>query len=66
MADDERAKLLIDLVEKQKVTFGGIRKTLGMKKPREYEYNYTFNFEMGGAKDMPGNKTAVFSRICNP
>jgi len=56
---DEREKLIAALNEKEKITFGGIRTLLGMKRSREYARNYTFNFEQGGEKDLVGNRTAA-------
>jgi len=41
------------------MTFGGIRKLLGMKKSKEYGRNYTFNFEESGDKEILGNRTAA-------
>jgi len=56
---DEREKLTTALSEKDMITFGDVRRLLGMKKSGEYGRNYTFNFEQGGEKELIGNRTAV-------
>ncbi|OHB66451.1 MAG: type II CRISPR RNA-guided endonuclease Cas9 [Planctomycetes bacterium RBG_13_63_9] len=59
LTPEERAVLLGELAEKDKVTFGRIRTLLKMRKSREYDRSYSFNFEEGGEKQLIGNRTAA-------
>ncbi len=56
LTEDEREKLLAEMDLHEKFTFGSIRKLLKPLKGVE------FNFERGGEKDLPGNKTATAMR----
>ena len=56
---EEREKLAEVLEQSADMTFGAVRKLLGMKKSKEYDRNYTFNFEEGGDKGLIGNRTGA-------
>ena len=51
--------LVAELDAKDKLTYARVRKLLGMKKSREWNRNYVFNFEEAGDKEIIGNRTAA-------
>jgi len=60
--DTERAKLVEASETTGELPFRGrrgIRKLLGLTKPRGSEYGYDFNLERGGEKKIFGNRTAA-------
>lgn len=60
LGEQERAALLEELANVEKITFGGIRKLFKMRKSKEYGRNFTFNFEdEGEEKHLVGNRTAA-------
>lgn len=44
------------------LTFAGVRKTLGLKKPKSCDGDYEFNLQRGGEKKLVGNRTAATLR----
>jgi len=57
LTSDERDKLIPELDANEKVTFGRVRKLLGLR-------GWRFNLEPGGEKNLMGNKTgAALARI---
>ena len=56
---EERQKLYQALGTVESMSWGGVRKLLGMKKDKEYQRNFVFNFEIGGEKGILGNRTAA-------
>lgn len=56
----EQRQRLLDLLEREgDRTFNQVRTALGLKRPKGDKDSYTFNFEEGGAKHLPGNRTAA-------
>lgn len=56
LTGEERARVLEEMEQHAKLTFKGIARLLKLPKGVE------FNFERGGEKDLPGNKTAAALR----
>ena len=52
-------RLVAELDATDKLTYASLRKLLGMKKSREWNRNYVFNFEEAGDKEIIGNRTAA-------
>ena len=52
-------QLAAELDAKDKLTYASLRKLLGMKKSREWDRNYVFNFEEAGDNEIIGNRTAA-------
>ena len=59
LTPDERDELAEAFETHQEMTFGGIRKLLGLEKPKAAEHGYEFNLEAGGEKKLIGNRTAA-------
>ena len=59
LTDQQRATLEGAFEKREEITFAGIRKLLGLKKPRGAENNYFLNLEAGGEKRLIGNRTAA-------
>jgi CRISPR-associated endonuclease Csn1 len=59
LRDDERTKLIAALDREGDLTWTAIRKLLGLRKSKEYERNWAFNFEEGGDKKLIGNRTGA-------
>ncbi len=57
LTNNERSFLLSALELNPSLTFGRIRTLLGLKKSKEYQRGYSFNYEVGGDKSLIGNKT---------
>jgi CRISPR-associated endonuclease Csn1 len=56
----EQRHLLADALETQaEMTFAGVLRTLGLKKPKGAEQNYQVNLAAGGETKLKGNRTAA-------
>lgn len=56
---EERQRLYAALDEQAEMSWAAVKRLLGMKRSREYERHWVFNFEEGGDKRLIGNRTAA-------
>jgi CRISPR-associated endonuclease Csn1 len=56
---DERQKLFTALDREGDLSWAAVRKLLGMKKSREFDRNFEFNFEAVDEKKLVGNRTGA-------
>lgn len=61
-AAQQRRRLAEAFATHAELTFAGIRKALGLRKPRKAQQGYEFNLERGGEKKLVGNRTAAAMR----
>ncbi len=54
---DEKRKLAAELDQVSYLTWAAVKKSLGMKKSKTYQRQWTFNFEESGEKNLIGNRT---------
>ena len=59
---DERRRLAAAFEEHAELSFAGIRRALGLKKPKGADRDYEFNLQRGGEKKLVGNRTAAAMR----
>jgi CRISPR-associated endonuclease Csn1 len=57
ISDEERTKLIAELTTSAELTWAGVKKLFGMKKSKEYDRHFEFNFEQGGDKRIVGHRT---------